>query len=151
MTAEQPAGNLILDIGGGLFGAYNVSADEQTPASFSNTLTGINLGLGTDPVIGHGLSIQVNLSPGDTASVDGYFAIGDVNNPLPNATAVGVLGDPANEIADELLNAAAVPLPPSLLLSALAVPFALRARKQPVQMGPCLDLGHQRNLDTAVA
>ena len=111
--------NTILPLGDGGFGNYLLEATDQTPDSDDNLLNGISFGASGMPVIGQAMTMDLVLSPGDTAFVKGFFAIGDINNPLPSNSTVQTVSDAVMGINAGLREFIAIPEPSTFLLSAI--------------------------------
>ncbi len=122
--------NTIIPIGDN-FGAYEVTADDLNPGSFQRLVTDVEFGSSSSgPIIGQSLTIQVDVSPGDTAFVEGYFAVADSVNVLPGddlVAAIDLTLDNTLVLAKELL---AIPEPSTaaLLLTLLTTQASRRRR-----------------------
>ena len=121
--------NTIIPIGDN-FGAYEVVADDLNPGNFQRIVSDVAFGSpSSGPILAQSLTIQVDVSPGDTAFVEGYFAVADSVNVFPAddlVAAIDLTLDNTLVLAKELL---AIPEPSTAVLL-LSLIVAQSTRRQ---------------------
>lgn len=113
------------------FASYDVSADEKAPGSFTALIENLVLSDPQDPTVGQGMTIEVNVSAGDTAVIDGFFAVSNGELSLPSVgESAGILAElrASNAAVNEFL--ATLPEPTTLTLMTLTLMLAWQARKR---------------------